>query len=65
MSGKPKSEDLQVNVGQSVDGGLHHATIVDVPGGRAWSGEGSTSGEAATEAVRKFVSDRRAREYLP
>jgi hypothetical protein len=49
-------------VGDVVDGKT--AVVTDRKSGRAWSGEGTTDGAAATEAVRKFLGDRRSREYV-
>lgn len=49
-------------VGETVSGKT--ATVTDRKSGRAWSGEGADSGAATTEAVRKFLGDRRAREYV-
>lgn len=40
------------------------AVVIDKRAGRAWTGEGWTDGEAATDAVRRFLGDRRAREYV-
>lgn len=50
-------------VGDTISGKT--AVVIDRKGGRAWSGEGPTESEAATDAVRNFVGDRRTREYLP
>lgn len=44
----------------SVIKGLKTAVIQDHKANRAWSGEGATHDQAATEATRKF----RAREYV-
>lgn len=43
--------------------GEHHTVIRDQKANRAWSGIGTTSSESMTEATRKFLSDRRTREY--
>lgn len=52
-------------IGQHPDGTSKRAAVVtDKEGGRAWSGEGATDDAAATNAVRKFLRDRRAREYV-
>lgn len=42
----------------------YQAEIKDAAAKRAWSGEGATGSEAATEATRKFIGDRRVREYM-
>lgn len=46
------------------DGSPRQVVINDHRAGRAWSGEGKTTSEAATEAVRRLLGDRRAREYM-
>ena len=46
------------------ESGEHTTVIQDQKGGRAWSGAGKTSNEASTEATRKMLGDRRAREYV-
>jgi hypothetical protein len=52
-------------IGQHPDGTSKRAAVVtDRQGGRAWSGEGATDDAAATNAVRKFLKDRNAREYV-
>lgn len=55
--------DVQI-ISPPADGGKHQAIITDKMGQRAWSGEGNTGSEAATEATRKFIGDRRIREYV-
>lgn len=61
-----RSEDLEVVVSDSPSGnGDKAAVITDRAAGRAWSGEGGSADAATTEAVRRFVDDRRSREYLP
>jgi hypothetical protein len=45
--------------------GKHQATVNDRVHQRSWSGEGNTSDSATTEAVRKFLGDRHAGEYVP
>jgi hypothetical protein len=61
-------EDLSVEVGErvSTDNGTktYQQTIRDNARQRAWSGEGPTASEAATRAMRNFMSDRRAPEYV-
>jgi hypothetical protein len=42
----------------------HSAAIVDRKANRAWAGTGDSAGKAMTEATRKFLGDRRAREYV-
>ena len=44
-------------------GRVIEGSINDRVAGRAWSGEGKDVGEAATEAVRKALGDRRIGEY--
>lgn len=61
-------EDIEVEINYSPTGvangtGQYDATVRD-GNSRAWSGSGSTPGAAATEATRKFLGDRRAREYV-
>ena len=63
-----KSDDIEIEItdrviGETVSGKT--AIVIDRKGNRAWSGEGGDANAAATDAVRKFVSDRRAREYTP
>lgn len=60
-------DDIEIETvyGQTIAGtGGYSATINDRKAGRAWSGEGVTAGAAATEAVKKFLGDRRAKEYV-
>lgn len=57
--------DIEVSVGEHPDGSGNRAAVVkDQRSQRAWSGEGKTDSEATTEAVRKFLGDRRSREYV-
>lgn len=56
-------ENVEIYVGEKPDG-IKTATVTDYKSGRAWSGEGGTTSEAATKAMRSFLGDRRAREYL-
>lgn len=59
------ANNVEVEIGDSTSGnGAKTAVITDKAANRAWSGEGKTAGEAATEATRKFLGDRRAREYV-
>ena len=59
-------DDISVSVGGHPDGSTKRAAVVtDRRSQRAWSGEGGTDSEATTEAVRRFLGDRRAREYVP
>ena len=60
-----KADDIEVELTSSSDGvsTKHQAIITDKAAQRAWSGEGDTAGKAATEATRKFIGDRRVREY--
>lgn len=55
-------DHVEVELGESGD--RKTAVLTDKPSGRAWSGEGDTHAEAATAATRKFLGDRRAREYV-
>lgn len=60
-------EDVVVETASGQDGfgsAVHQITITDRKAQRAWSGSGKTVGEAATEATKKFLGDRRAREYV-
>lgn len=60
------SENIDVEISDRADGMPgKQAVVIDRKGGRAWTGEGATDSAAATEATRKFIGDRRAREYLP
>lgn len=44
---------------------VYQTSINDHVGHRSWSGESSVSqDQATTEATRKFLGDRRAREYV-
>jgi hypothetical protein len=58
-------DDIEVTVGSDDTGYKKQVVISDRKGNRAWSGEGATESEAATEATRKFIGDRRIREYVP
>ena len=60
----PMTDKIDVEIGTNAEG-RKTAVIKDDGAKRAWSGEGSTESEAATEAARKFISDRRSREYVP
>lgn len=62
MSGDIK-DNIDVVVTEAKDGEPATAVIQDRTAQRAWSGEGRTGSEAATEATRKFIGDRRVREY--
>lgn len=58
--------DLDVVISPASDGsGGADAVIKDDKAARAWSGRGKTASEAATQAVRKLLGDRRIREYMP
>lgn len=64
-------KDIDVYVGPHPEGSAapggttkRSAVIIDRRSQRAWSGEGWTDSEATTEAVRRFLGDRRAREYV-
>ena len=61
MKDNIKVEIADRMVGDTVSGKT--AIVVDLKGNRCWTGEGATDSEAATEATRKFLGDRRAREY--
>lgn len=59
-------DKIEVSVGEHPEGnGKRAAVVTDRNANRAWSGEGATDSEATTEAVRKFIGDRRVREYMP
>lgn len=58
------ADDVKVELGESPNNpSVKTAVIRDDGQNRAWSGEGTTHDEAATQATRKFIGDRRAREY--
>lgn len=57
-------QNVDVVLGTNPDG-VKTAVIQDQAARRSWSGEGATHDEAATQATRKFMCDRRVREYLP
>ena len=63
-----KSEEISVETGtrtaEDGSGVQHQVTITDHKASRAWSGTGQSVAEAATHATRKFLGDRRAREYV-
>ncbi len=61
-------EDIQVTTGTvpaDAETGVQNQQVViqDSSARRAWTGEGATVGEAATQAVRRLLGDRRVREY--
>lgn len=59
--------DIEIANATSGDGtptGGKTAVVIDRKSQRAWSGEGQTESEAATKALRSFIGDRRAREYV-
>lgn len=59
------SDDISINIVKPTSSGeKFKATVNDVSRQRAWSGQGSTESEASTEAVRGFLNDRRAPEYV-
>ena len=63
---KPDNIEIEITdriVGETVSGKT--AVVIDRKGNRAWSGEGDTENAATTDAVRKFIGDRRVREYTP
>lgn len=57
-------DSIDVSIGVCEETGKKTAVVTDRGAGRAWSGEGSTESEAATEATRKFLGDRRSSEYV-
>lgn len=61
-------DDIEVETGYKAAevGGMggYTATIIDRKAGRAWSGDGPTVGQAASGAMKKFLGDRRAKEYV-
>ena len=63
-------ENIDVEIADRVDPGDgvtvtgKTATVLDRKAGRAWTGEGNDANAASTEAVRKFLGDRRTREYV-
>lgn len=62
--------DVVISDTQSSDGSAipaersKTAAVLDRKGGRAWTAEGPTENVATTEAVRKFLGDRRTKEYV-
>jgi len=60
------SENISIETSEGAEGSetSHQVTITDRKASRAWSGEGASVAEAATQATRKFLDDRRAREYI-
>ena len=69
MASEQRADKIQVEVATSTaaenGSGQDAASVVitDRDAQRAWSGQGSTASEAATEAVRRLLGDRRVREY--
>lgn len=57
------ANDISVELGTNAEG-KSTAVVTDRNANRAWSGEGATHSEAATDATRKFIGDRRSREYV-
>ena len=60
-------DDIEVETHYTAEQGVekpHSAVITDRKSQRAWSGEGETCGKAVTEATKKFLGDRRAKEYV-
>jgi hypothetical protein len=59
-------DDIEVETGTAADGAttVYTHTIIDRKAGRAWSGTGATANAAGTESIKKFVGDRRVREYV-
>lgn len=62
-------DDIEVSTGDvcgdaGMPTGRKQAVIVDRPAGRAWSHEADTTNDAVTGAMRKFLGDRRSREYV-
>lgn len=62
--GDMEAENIEVEAAAPV-GEAHQVVITDRKSGRAWSGEGKSHNEAATQAVRRLLGDRRTHEYLP
>lgn len=56
-------DDIAVEHGKT-DHGEFTTSINDRKANRAWSGVGKTQDEASTEATRRMLGDRRAREYV-
>lgn len=60
-----KSQDINVGIERDpANSDRYQAVITDTSSQRAWTGDGNTAGEACTEATRKFLGDRRSREYV-
>lgn len=59
------SKDLEITTREDPAGnGRFQATVEDKAANRAWSGNGSTRDEAATDAFRGFVDSRQSAEYV-
>lgn len=59
------SDDVDIVVGKNpADPNKSQAVVQDRARSRAWTGEGASESEAATEAFRKFLGDRRSTEYV-
>lgn len=56
-------DDISVEHGKT-DHGEFTTAITDRKSQRAWTGIGQTQDAASTEATRKFLGDRRSREYV-
>jgi hypothetical protein len=62
---KKTNDDIDVVVtAPTVSDGKYQAVVQDSQRQRAWSGEGGTASEATTRAVRGFLGDRHAPEYI-
>jgi hypothetical protein len=59
------SEPTDVTVKHGEIDGVKNTVISDRVSNREWSGTGTTHDESSTEATRKFIGDRRVREYIP
>ena len=57
------ADNIDVEVFPAKDGGQAQAIIQDKVAKRAWSGEGADEGKATTQAMHKFLKDRRTGEY--
>lgn len=58
------ADDINVVVNPTPTNGKYNAVLQDNRRQRAWSGEGTTQSDAATDATRKFLNDRHAPEYV-
>lgn len=62
--------DIEIKATESPEGTVvanersRTAVVIDRKSNRAWTAEGETDNSATTEAVRRFLDDRRSKEYV-